>query len=187
MPTTLLRRQAGDLLQRPDHRVERVGDADDEGVGRMGLDAGADRLHHLQIDAEQVVAAHAGLARHAGGDDDDVGAGDRRVGARAGELGVEAFDRRRTRRDPAPCPAARRRRCRTGRCRRVPSAPPDGPACRRSGRRRSGQSSCAPWNFPLSRRRRPQRGGATKPRGLSPQRPWPIKPNFWRRRPRRRG
>ncbi len=61
--------------------------------GRVGLDAGADRLHHLEIDAEQVVAAHAGLARHAGGDDDHVGAGDRCVGARAGELGVEAFDR----------------------------------------------------------------------------------------------
>ena len=65
----------------------------DEGVGRVRLEAGADRLHHLEIDAEQVVAAHAGLARHAGGDDDDVGAGDRRIVARAGELGVEALDR----------------------------------------------------------------------------------------------
>ena len=61
--------------------------------GRMRLDAVADRVHHLQIDAEQVVAAHAGLARHAGGDDDDVGAGDVGVGARARELGVEALDR----------------------------------------------------------------------------------------------
>jgi hypothetical protein len=26
-------------------------------------------LHDLEVDAEQVVAAHAGLARHAGGDD----------------------------------------------------------------------------------------------------------------------
>ena len=31
----LVVRQAGDLLQRPDHGVERVGDADDEGVGRV--------------------------------------------------------------------------------------------------------------------------------------------------------
>ena len=54
--------------------------------GRVRLDAGADRLHHLEIDAEQVVAAHAGLARHAGGDDDDVGAGDGGVVARAGQL-----------------------------------------------------------------------------------------------------
>ena len=59
----------------------------------MRLDARADRVHHLEIDAEQIVAAHARLARHAGGDDDDVGAGDRRVVARARELGVEALDR----------------------------------------------------------------------------------------------
>ncbi len=80
-------------MQRPDHRVERVGDADDEGVGGVGLDAGADRIHHLEIDAEQVVAAHAGLARHAGGDDDDVGAGDLGIGGGALQLGVEALDR----------------------------------------------------------------------------------------------
>jgi hypothetical protein len=75
MPTTLL--AAGPkLLQRPDHRVERVGDADDEGVRGVLLDAGADGLHDLEVDAEQIVAAHARLARHAGGDDDHVGAGD---------------------------------------------------------------------------------------------------------------
>ena len=73
----LLDRQARELAQRPDHRVERVGDADDEGVRRVLGDALADRLHHLEVDAEQVVAAHARLARHAGGDDADVGAGDR--------------------------------------------------------------------------------------------------------------
>ena len=39
MPTTRLARQAAELLQRPDHRVERVGDADDESVGRVRLDA----------------------------------------------------------------------------------------------------------------------------------------------------
>ena len=35
----LVLRQAGGLLQRPDHRVERVGDADDEGVGGVLLQA----------------------------------------------------------------------------------------------------------------------------------------------------
>ncbi len=59
----------------------------------MRPEAGSDRLHHLEVDAEQVVAAHAGLARHAGGDDHDVGAGDGRIVARAGELGVEPVDR----------------------------------------------------------------------------------------------
>ena len=63
--------------------------------GRVFLDAGADLLHHLEIDAEQIVAAHAGLARHAGGDDAHVGALDRLVGVGAGEAGIEAFDRRR--------------------------------------------------------------------------------------------
>ena len=37
--------------------------------GRVFPDALADLLHHLEIDAEQIVAAHAGLARHAGRDD----------------------------------------------------------------------------------------------------------------------
>ncbi len=50
----------------------------------MGLDALAHGLHHLQVDAQQVVAAHARLARHAGGDDADVGAGD--VGVVVGAL-----------------------------------------------------------------------------------------------------
>src|SRR5262249_8467210 len=47
-----------------------------------------------QVDAEQVVAAHAGLARHAGGDDADGGAVDRVVGIGAGQMGIEAVDRR---------------------------------------------------------------------------------------------
>ena len=61
----------------------------------MRLDAFADRLHHLEVDAEQVVAAHAGLARHAGGHDADVGAGDVGIVVGALERGVEAFDRAR--------------------------------------------------------------------------------------------
>ena len=88
-------RQAAALLQRPHHGIERIGDADDEGVRRVFLDAGADLLHHLEVDAEQIVAAHAGLARHAGGDDAHRGAFDRLVGIGAGEAGVETLDRRR--------------------------------------------------------------------------------------------
>ena len=60
--------------------------------GACVLDAGADRVHHLEIDAEEVVAAHAGLARDARGDDDDIGACDGRIVARAGEPRVEALD-----------------------------------------------------------------------------------------------
>ena len=89
----LLRWQARELLQGPDHRVERVGDADHEGVRRVGLDAGADRFHDFEVDADEVVAAHAGLARHAGGDDDHVGSGDGSVVAGARIMGIEAVDR----------------------------------------------------------------------------------------------
>ena len=86
--------QSAGLLQRPYHGVERIGDADDERVRCIFLQAGADLIHHLEIDAEQVVTAHAGLARHAGGDDADVGALDALVGVGAGIFRVEALDRR---------------------------------------------------------------------------------------------
>jgi hypothetical protein len=93
----LLVRHARGLLQRPHHGVERVGDADDEGIGGILLDAGADLLHHLEVDAQQIVAAHAGLARHAGGDDADLGVVERLIGIGAGEMRVEAVDRGRLR------------------------------------------------------------------------------------------
>ena len=89
----LVVRQAREFAQRPHHRVERVGDADDERVGGVGLDAFADGLHDLQVDAEQIVAAHARLAGDPGGDDDDVGARDVGIVVRAGDLGVKARDR----------------------------------------------------------------------------------------------
>ena len=50
-------------------------------------------VHDLEVDAKQVVAAHAGLAGHAGGDDDDVCAGDRGIVARANQSRVDAFNR----------------------------------------------------------------------------------------------
>ena len=82
----------GEFAQRPDHRVQGIGDADDEAVRRVRLDALADRLHDLQIDAEQVVAAHAGLAGDAGGDDANVRVGDVGIVAGALELDVIALD-----------------------------------------------------------------------------------------------
>lgn len=88
-------RKAGELLQRPDHGVERVGDADDESFRRIFLDARAHLFHHLQVDAQEIVAAHARLARHACGDDDDVCAFNGGVIVRASELRIETIDRRR--------------------------------------------------------------------------------------------
>ncbi len=48
----------------------------------------------LALTADQIVAAHARLARYAGGDDDHIGPGQRREIVRAGHRGVEALDRR---------------------------------------------------------------------------------------------
>src|SRR3546814_12660602 len=44
----LVMRQTRKFAQRPHHRVERVGDADDEGVGGVRLDAFADSLHRSE-------------------------------------------------------------------------------------------------------------------------------------------
>ena len=60
---------------------------------RIFLDAFADRLHHLEVDADQIVAAHARLAGDAGGDDADVGVGDLGIVGGAPERDVEAVDR----------------------------------------------------------------------------------------------
>ena len=81
------------FLQRPDDDVERVGDADDEGVWSVFLDARADLGDDAQIDGKEVVAAHSGLAWHARGDDDDIRALDQSVIVSACHFGVRAMDR----------------------------------------------------------------------------------------------
>ena len=90
-------RQAGELLQRPDHRVERVGDADHERVRCVGGNAFADRFHDLEVDAQQIVAAHARLARNASRHDADIRARDTGVIVGPLEGAVEALGRARFR------------------------------------------------------------------------------------------
>ena len=85
--------QARKFAQGPDHRVERVGNADYKRVRRVCLDAFADRLHNLQVDAEKVIAAHSRLAGDTGGDDDDVCASNIGIVICAGYLGIKTFDR----------------------------------------------------------------------------------------------
>ena len=86
-------RQAREFAQRPDHGIQRVGDADHEGVRRVFLQALTHGLHDLEVDAQKVVAAHPRLARPAGGEDADIGARD--IGVRGGALErrVKALDR----------------------------------------------------------------------------------------------
>ncbi len=91
----LVRRKAGELLQRPDHGVQRVGDADDESFRSIFLDARANLFHHLEVDAQKVVAAHARLARHACGHDDNVCAFDCCVVVGAGIFRIKTVNRRR--------------------------------------------------------------------------------------------
>ena len=90
----------GELAQPVDrlaHRVERVGHRDDDRVRRVLHDLLGHRLHDLEVDVQQIVAAHPRLARHAGRDDDDVGAGRRGpalvIGAVADHARVRSLDR----------------------------------------------------------------------------------------------
>ena len=82
-------RQSGGFLQSPHHRIERIGDADHEGVGGILLQACANLFHDLQIDAQKIVAAHAGLARHTGRHNHDIGTGNRFIGIGTGIMGVK--------------------------------------------------------------------------------------------------
>ncbi len=70
-----LAREAAELVGGLGHGVERVGDDDEDAVRRVLHDLADHIAHDLVVGVEQVVAAHAGLARDAGGDDDDVGVG----------------------------------------------------------------------------------------------------------------
>ena len=88
-------RHAAGALQRPYHGVERVGDDDDEGAWGVFLDARAHLLHHLDVNADEVVSAHAGLAWNAGSYDAYVGTFDVRIGVGAFETAIETLHRAR--------------------------------------------------------------------------------------------
>ena len=74
------------------HGVERIGNDDQNAVGRMLHHLADDRFHDVVVRVEQVVAAHAGLARDAGGDDDDVGVRGVFVVVGAADVGVALLD-----------------------------------------------------------------------------------------------
>ena len=74
------------------HGVERVGDDDQDAVRRMLHDLADHVRHDFVVGVEQVVAAHAGLARNSGGDDDDVGVGGVGVVVGADDVGVALLD-----------------------------------------------------------------------------------------------
>ena len=57
------------------HGVQRIGDHDQEALGRIRDHLRDYVLHDLVVGLQQVVAAHARLAGNAGRDDDNVGVG----------------------------------------------------------------------------------------------------------------
>src|SRR5438034_428494 len=63
-------------------------------MGAVLLDLLGHLFHDVGVGAHQVVAAHAGLARDAGRDDDQLAFRRRRVVVRAHDPGVEPLDRR---------------------------------------------------------------------------------------------
>src|SRR5690349_61596 len=77
--------EAADLQGELGHGVEGVGDADQDGVGRALDDLLRDLSDDALVGADEVVAAHAGLAGDAGGDDDDIGVFGLVVGVGAGD------------------------------------------------------------------------------------------------------
>jgi hypothetical protein len=87
-------REARRLAHHPNHNVQRIGDDDDEGVRTVGAQSLAHVADDFGVDADQIVAAHARLARHARGDDRHIGASDVGIVAGAAQRRIEAFDRR---------------------------------------------------------------------------------------------
>ncbi len=93
MPMTRSRGESAETVDRLRHRVEGVRDGNDDAVGRILHDLLGHRLHDLVVHVQQVVPAHARLARHARGNDHDVGVGAVGVVARAHHARIRSGNR----------------------------------------------------------------------------------------------
>jgi len=85
--------KSGNLFEGVDHRVERIGDHDHIGVGRVISNSLSDLPHDLEVRRQQVVSRHAGLAGQTRRDDHDVRTGDALVAVRTGNLDIRSHDR----------------------------------------------------------------------------------------------
>ena len=81
------------LIRKIGHDIERIGDADIDGIGRILDSLIDDRRHDARVHAEQVFARHARLASDARGDDHHIGIGSRSIVVRARNTYRELLDR----------------------------------------------------------------------------------------------
>ena len=79
MPMTRSRLKPGLAIGSLRHGVERIRHDDEDGLRRLRNDLCDHVRHDLEIGVQQVIAAHARLARNAGSNDHDVGVGRGRV------------------------------------------------------------------------------------------------------------
>src|SRR5690606_20499631 len=86
--------QSGGLLHHHYHHIQRVGDDDDERVRRVFFNAVGHLSDDFGVGVDQIIAAHAGLAGDAGGDDHHIGALDIGVIIGAFEADVEILNGR---------------------------------------------------------------------------------------------
>src|SRR6185312_1897579 len=92
-PDNALAGEAAHFVSRLGHRVERIRD-DDQNAIRGMLNNFADYIFHdFVVRVQQVIAAHTGLARNSGGDNDDVGVGGVGVIVGAEDVGIALLDR----------------------------------------------------------------------------------------------
>jgi hypothetical protein len=88
-------REAAELKGGLCHGVQRVGDYDENRIGRVFDDVTDHILHNFVVGVQQVVAAHARFARNTGRNHDDIGVRGIRIVIGAYNEGVASFDRHR--------------------------------------------------------------------------------------------
>ena len=84
--------ELGDHERGLGHGVEGIGHHDDDAVGGILGDLLGSGLDDFIVGEQQIVAAHTGLAREAGGDDGDIGIRRRLIIVGAGDVDVVALD-----------------------------------------------------------------------------------------------
>jgi hypothetical protein len=92
-PDDALARKSAHFVGGLGHGVERVGNDDEDAIGRHLYDLAHHIFHDVVVGIEQVVAAHARLARDAGGNHHDVGICRIGIVVRADHIGIPLLDR----------------------------------------------------------------------------------------------